>query len=153
MPGAAGACSLGKEDRVGDPSRLGVGFKDLILTCRGVLGAGNLRSGASEELGAGREQDSSKSGWGKGCGRTSLLLFLDILLFLLQGTLEDLLVCAGLVGGLRSALLGAGEGISQSVSFTHALLFLRAFLCFLGMSGLDLGILFGVEAWQASSSG
>ena len=153
MLGAAGACFLGKEDREGDPSKLGEGFKGLILTCRGVLGAGILRSGDSLELGAGREQDSSKSGWGKGCGRASFLLFLDILRFLLQGKLEDLLACVGLVGGLWSAVLGAGEGISQSVSFTHALLLLRAFLSFLGMGSLGLGNIIGVEALEGSSSG
>ena len=149
LPGVAGAGVLGKEGKEGEPSNLGEGFMGLILACKGVLGAGILRIGASLELGAGREQESSKFG----CGKASFLLFLDILGLLLPGLLEDLLASVGLVGGCEAAVLGAGDGSSQSVSLTHILLILRAFLCFLGMSGLDLGILFGVEAWQASSSG
>ena len=53
LPGVAGAGVLGKEGKEGEPSNLGEGFMGLILACKGVLGAGILRIGASLELGAG----------------------------------------------------------------------------------------------------
>ena len=75
-----------------------------------------------------------------GFGKASFLVFLDVLLLFFVALLVDFLAGVGSdVRGKDGTGQGAGDGSSQSVSFIHVLLCLRAFLSFLlGWSTLEL---------------